>query len=74
MGAWTWRSAPDAVDPERINEFELGRDQLSLNAWSNVANASQPGLPVHRVLRDGAATADTKHVRRNRRGFYSQIR
>ena len=29
----------DSVDPERINVFELWRDQQSLDAWSNVANA-----------------------------------
>jgi quinol monooxygenase YgiN len=29
----------DSVDPERINVFELWRDQQSLDAWRNVANA-----------------------------------
>jgi heme-degrading monooxygenase HmoA len=28
----------DAVDPERINVFELWRDQQSLDAWRKVAN------------------------------------
>ena len=29
----------DSVDPERINVFELWRDQQSLDAWRNVAHA-----------------------------------
>ena len=29
----------DAVDPERINVFELWRDQQSLDAWRKVARA-----------------------------------
>jgi quinol monooxygenase YgiN len=28
----------DSVDPERINVFELWRDQQSLDAWRKVAN------------------------------------
>jgi len=28
----------DSVDPERINAFELWRDQQSLDAWRKVAN------------------------------------
>ena len=28
----------DSVDPDRINVFELWRDQQSLDAWRNVAN------------------------------------
>jgi quinol monooxygenase YgiN len=28
----------DSVDPERINIFELWRDQKSLDAWRQVAN------------------------------------
>lgn len=28
----------DTVDPERINVFELWRDQQSLDAWRDVAN------------------------------------
>ncbi len=32
----------DSVDPERINVFELWRDQQSLEAWRNVAHA--PGV------------------------------
>ena len=28
----------DSVDPERINVFELWRDQRALDGWRNVAN------------------------------------
>jgi quinol monooxygenase YgiN len=31
----------DSVDPERVNVFELWRDQQSLDAWRNVANAPE---------------------------------
>jgi len=29
---------PDAIDPERINIFELWRDQSVLDAWRKIAN------------------------------------
>jgi quinol monooxygenase YgiN len=34
----------DAIDPERINVFELWRDQQSLNAWRKVAKGPKVKL------------------------------
>ena len=39
----------DAVDPERINVFEHWRDQQSLDAWRNVANAPEVEFRETRV-------------------------
>ncbi len=38
-GCLDFAISADAVDPERSNLFELWRDQQSLDAWRNVANA-----------------------------------
>ena len=40
----------DSVDPERINVFELWRDQQSLDAWRKVANAPEVELREARVM------------------------
>jgi len=34
----------DSVDPERVNVFELWRDQQSLDAWRKVANPPKVNL------------------------------
>jgi quinol monooxygenase YgiN len=39
----------DGVDPERINVFELWRDQQSLDAWRKVASAPRVRLRASHV-------------------------
>jgi quinol monooxygenase YgiN len=43
-GCLDFAISADAVDPERSNVFELWRDQPSLDAWRNVANAPRVEL------------------------------
>jgi quinol monooxygenase YgiN len=43
-GCLDFAISADAVDPERSNVFELWRDQQSLDAWRNVANAPRVEL------------------------------